>query len=268
MKQKPFAALTLITIATQVSQASPVFAASQTRDRTMTKLAAQILSDAGLARTALVSGKTTSGMTDIDGALSARNKLAKVARRSGMAMIVPVYAELDETAVLSNAVKATKRNGAPAGKSATAEPQTVRGNDAQLTFVAIDLEKAKSHLNAAKLAVTDHNDRAAEDSLAAVGSDLIEDSVITDVPLLTAREDLSRAQAELKVNDRPAATADLRQASKSLSEYTKGGHVEDARMLASTIDAALPLKHQNSSSASTKVENWWSSVKDWFAQKV
>ncbi len=270
MKHKPLVALTLITIAAQVSQASPAFAASQTDDRAMTKLAAQILSDAATARTALASGKSASSIADIDKALVARERLAETARRNGMTMIVPVYTELDETMVLSNAVKnAAEKGAAVGGKTGTAGgPQVVRANDAQLTYVAIDLDKTKSRLDAAKLAVTDKNEQAAEDSLGAVGSDLIQESVVTDVPLLTAREDLSRAQAELKANDRPAATADLRQASKSLVEYTKGGHVKDARILASTIDAQTPLKAQSNASAATKIENWWSSVKDWFVRKA
>jgi hypothetical protein len=269
MRLHSAATLATIIVAVQVLHVSPAFAATTQRDdREMTNLAAQVISDAQSGREALASGKTSASVTDIDGALVARNKLAGIARSHDMPMVVPVYAELDETAVLTAAAKSNaKMRSSLSASNKNASPMTVRNNDAQLTYLAIDLDKAKAHLDAAKAAVDSHNDQAARDSLAAVGSDLVEGSVVTDLPLLTAREDLSRAQAELKSNDSKAASADLRQASKSLARYTTGDHVKDAQLLAAAIDAS-PKETTNDPTASQKIENWWSSVKTWFVQKA
>jgi hypothetical protein len=255
MNIKTAASLATITVAAQLLHMSPALAmTTQSDDRAMTKLATEVVSDAMSAHGALSSGKTSVSLSDIDNALVARDKLAGMARSAGLPMVVPVYAELDDTAVLTDAVK-------------NKPPMTVRGNDAQLTYLAIDLDKAKARLDAAKAAITSHNDQVAKDSLAAVGSDLVEGSVVTDVPLLTAREDLSRAQSELRSNDAKAASVDLRQASKSLREYTTGDHVKDARLLAAEIDAA-PVNTASDPTVSQKIENWWSSVKAWFVRKA
>jgi hypothetical protein len=259
MKLNAALTLTAFALAGSSLYVSPAAAAmTQRDDRAMTKLAAQIISDAQSGHDALVSGKTGASVTDIDNALDARNKLAAMARTDGASMLVPIYAELDETAVLTDALKKAR---------AKTPAMTVRGNDAQITYLAIDLDKTRARLDAAKTAVSNHNDQAAKDALAAVGSDLVEGSVVTDLPLLTAREDLSRAQAELKSNDSKAAAADLRQASTSLKRYATGDHVKDARILAAEIDSA-PLTTTNDRTASQKIESWWSSVKNWFAQKA
>ncbi len=233
---------------------------TQQQDRKMTRLAAAIISDSGAAQKALASGDSGTVDADISRALDARNALAAQARAAGLPMIVPIYEELDDTAVLSNAVK--QKTGSKT------QPAVVRANAADLTFLAIDLDKAEAHLDAARMAVAQKNDQAAKDSLAAVGSDLVEESVLTDVPLLTAREDLSRAQRELSADDRAAAMTDLRQASTSLHEYTTGDHVEDARLLASTIDTEMRRGETPPASVGTKIERWWSSVADWARQKV
>jgi hypothetical protein len=55
---------------------------------------------------------------------------------------------------------------------------------------------------------------------------------LTDVPLLTARQDLTLAQRALKSKDLTAASSDLRQASQSLDAYKSSRHSADARRLA------------------------------------
>jgi hypothetical protein len=255
----------LAAVAALATSAIPLTASAattQSEDRTMTRLAAQILSDASAARMALASQKTGGeAETEIDRALNARNQLAAQARAAGLPMIVPIYEELDDTAVIGDAVKQNATAHAPL-------PTVVRANAADLTYLAIDLDKAKAHLEAAKRAIVYANDQAAKDSLAAVGSDLVEQSIVTDVPLLTAREDLSRAQREIKADNRAAAMTDLHQASQSLLSYTTGDHVADARVLASAIDADTTTNPNAFQTVGSKIENWWSSVAQWARQKV
>jgi hypothetical protein len=224
----------------------------------MTRLAVTVLSDASAARVALAR-KQSGAQADIRRALTADRALASEARAAGLSEVVPIYAEFDDAAVLSDAVKR---------KSSTAPATTVRANSADLTYLAIDLDAASSHLRAAQTAIRNGNDRAARDSLAAVGSDLVEESVLTDLPLLTAREDLARAQRELKTDDRAAAVADLQQASRSLAAYSKGDHIRGARLLAAQIDTDIAAGAMRPSSLDDRVAHWWTSVKNWFVGRA
>ncbi len=237
-------------------------------DRQMTNLAAQLLKDSDSARLALGTNTTASANTDIDKALAVQAKMEKLVRADGMAMIVPVYTELDDITVLSDATKAGTTKVAPKAAPSSGAATTVRSNIAGSTYLAVDLNKAKSRLDAAKLELRGHHSQAASDSLAAIGSDLIERRVSADVPLLTARQDLSLAQRALKSKDLAAASSDLRQASKSLDAYTSSDHSADARRLSADINSAIPLTAHRSASVSTKIATWWTSVRDWFSQHV
>jgi hypothetical protein len=84
-------------------------------------------------------------------------------------------------------------------------------------------------------------------------------SVATDLPLLTAREDLALARVALNAKNNQAATADLHEASQALAAYAASGpHAQDAKKLQAEIDATP-------SSAAQNVDSWWERVKDWFA---
>jgi HPt (histidine-containing phosphotransfer) domain-containing protein len=248
------AAIAPITLATLPAGA----ATTQSEDAAMTRLAVRVLSDASAARAALASNRS-GAQTDIRRALAADRALASEARSAGLPQVVPIYAELDDTAFLSSAVKR---------KAQTTGPQTVRQNVADLTYLAIDLDAARSHLRAAQTALRNENDRAVRDFLAAVGDDLVEQSTIMDLPLVTAREDLSRAQRELKANDRAAAVADLRQASRSLGAYTGNEHGRDVELLAARIDSDATAGSAQRPDFGARVEHWWSSVKSWVAQRT
>jgi hypothetical protein len=67
-------------------------ATTQSENRTMTRLAAQILSDASAAQMALASQKTGGeAETEIDRALAARNQLATQARAAGLPMVAVLH---------------------------------------------------------------------------------------------------------------------------------------------------------------------------------
>jgi hypothetical protein len=266
MIARRIAALTALAATTQLVHAGPAFAASMKDDRQMTHLAAQLLKDSDSSRLAVGTKTTAAAGLQIDNALAVEAQMKKLARADGMTMIVPVYTELDDMTVLSDATKASTTKVAPKGAPSSGTATTVRSNIIGSTYLAVDLDKAKSRLDAAKLDLIGHRLQAAKDSLAAIGSDLIERRVLTDVPLLTARQDLSLAQRALKSKDLTAASSDLRQASKSLDAYTSSGHSADARRLAADINSAIPLTAHRSASVSTKIATWWTSVRDWFSQ--
>jgi ABC-type transport system substrate-binding protein len=194
--------------------------------------------------------------------------MAKSARAKGAAMIVPLYAELDDTTVLSLAVQSPSPSTVPNVASTAAPQLTPRSNSSQVTYLAIDLDKAKARLDAAKLAIHNHNDQAAKDSLAGIGSDLIQTTVSTDQPLLTVRQDLIQAQSALKANNYPTASADLQQASASLKKYSGTGHSADLQRMEADIDASNPADATHGAGLSGKIDGWWSSVTNWFSQHV
>jgi hypothetical protein len=142
----------------------------------------------------------------------------------------------------------------------------VKSNVGQITYLAIDLDKTKSRLNAAKIAIRNKNDQAAEDSLAAVGSNLVAVSVSTDLPLLTAREDLALARLALNAKNSQAASTDLHQVSQALTAYASSGpHAEEAKKLSAEINASTESNTTPSSTSTQNVDSWWERVKDWFA---
>jgi hypothetical protein len=259
--KQPEIAIILSGIATLAVMQSPAAAAPTVRsDRQMTTLAAQIINDARSAQGRLVKHDTTAATTDIDRALAARRTLSAMAARNGMTAIVPIYTELDDTAVLSMLAK----KHAQATASSTPTSGVVRSNVEQVTSLAIDLDQTRARLDAARKAIADKNDQAAQDSLAAVGSDLVATTVSEDAPLLTARQDLALAQAAIDGKHLQAASADLRQASKSLTAYSGSAHNAQALSIANAIDAATPITTTKTSSVAKRIDGWWASVKTWF----
>jgi hypothetical protein len=257
-------ALAALVAAGSLLPAAAASAATQIdADRESTGLATQLLADAASARSALMAGDSATARSDIDEALTARRRMVEISHVKGASNIVPLFTELEDSTVLSPAGRL--EHGQTTGVQSVT-PVTVRSNDDQYTFVAIDLDKAQSRLDAAKLALQSSDTHAAETALAEVGSDLIETDAVTDVPLLTAREDLALAQQALQAKELPAAAADLHQATASLKTYTAPGHAPDARRMADEIEAAMPLNAQSAPSATAKIDAWWSSVKSWFAQ--
>ena len=264
MNYRTIAAVSALVAAGAIASSGPAIAATPINaDRESTGLASQLLGDASAARSALMNDDVATANHDIDEAMAAHDKMLDLNRANGSATIVPIFSDLEDTTVLSPG-KTTK----PAAASNAVTPVTVRSNDAQYTYVAIDLNKALARLNAAKTALRNKNTQAAEDSLAAIGTDLIATTDATDVPLLTAREDLALAQQALQAKDMTAASTDLHQASTSLKAYDRPGHSADAQRLANDIQTAMPLTAASAPSTSAKIDAWWSSVKGWFNQHV
>jgi hypothetical protein len=246
--------------ASQTLLASAAPMAPTVRDeQQMTQLGSQLLQDADHADGALQKHDETTANRDIDDALAVRTKLAQMTKADGGSMVVPLYADLDDTEYLSTIGK--KANMSAGG---TSQPLTVKSNVGQVTYLAIDLDSSESRLNAAKIAIRNKNDQAAEDALAAIGTNLVATSVSTDLPLLTAREDLALARTALNDKNNQAAETDLHQASQALTTYAASGrHAADAKQLAGEIDTGLG-KSPTPSAVST-VDSWWNRVKDWFA---
>jgi len=261
---KTFQIATLVGVfASQTLIAAAATAPTVHDEQQMTQLGSQLLQDADHADQALQKNDDNAANKDIDDAMTVRSKLAQQSKADGTSMVVPLYADLDDTEYLSTVGKKTtnRTTSADAANSkSTPLPITVNSNVGQVTYLAVDLDKTNSRLNAAKIAIRNKNDQAAEDSLAAIGSNLVAVSVSTDLPLLTAREDLALARTALNAKNNQAATADLHEASQALAAYAASGpHAQDAKKLSAEIDATP------SSASRQNVDSWWERVKDWFA---
>ena len=258
MKVRNVGALVGFVAASQLLQATPALATSIATDRHSTDLVAQLLGDAQSARLALIRNDTAAATKDIDSAVVARAKLVQIAHANGKSMVVQIYTELDENAAPSSDFMAPERvpNETRAGHIKALET----------TYFAIDLDKARTRLDAAQRAVRDKDNQSAEDSLGAIRSDLVRGNDAGDVPLLAARRELALAQGAIGSGRLGDASADLKKASGALKSYSSVGHSAAAHQLAADIQSSMRIDAQSASSVSTKIERWWASVKTWFSQ--
>lgn len=250
------AALAGIAVVGQLLQAAPALA-SISADRNSTNLVVHLLSDAKSARLSLIGNDTAAARKDIDSAIAIRAKLVKVLDANGKSPVVQIYTELYENAALSYdfMVPARVPNQTRAGHIHALET----------TYLAIDLDKAKSRLDAAQHAVYDGDRQSAEMSLAAIRSDLVHGNDAADIPLLAARQALALAQRELRSNQPGAASASLQKASNLLNNYSSAGHGAAVHQLAADIRSSMRDDSQSESAISTRIDRWWTSVKSWFS---
>jgi hypothetical protein len=137
----------------------------------------------------------------------------------------------------------------------------------EYTSVALDVQAAKDHLEAAQKAVNQGEFGKADAALAAVQDGVVVTSVAADLPLLKARENTVLAREAADRGHYNEAEAALRAASAALDQYANGqnSHAADARTLQSEIDSynqTIQTKHDD---ASTKIEDWWDRMTDWVA---
>jgi hypothetical protein len=242
-------------------------ATSSTSDtsKRLSQQATNLLRHVDEARRAVDAKQTQSAMSHVNQALADRNQLAALLKDKGQSLIVPLYAEIDDSSVLGPVLSARKGQTQPS----TSGPITVDDASAQYTFVGLDLDKAMSRLDAAKKALENHNPQAASDSLGAIGTDLVVETKEADLPLLAARENLGIAQTAVKNRKYKEASAALKEASIALDRYAKGSaaaqHSIDVKDLRSKIDSLSQTVAQNHSNAETMIEGWWHQVDGWFA---
>ena len=251
MKFGKTAALAGFAAASQLFQAAPALASIAT-DRQSTVLVVQLLGDAKSARLALMSNDAARAAQDIESAAEARAKLVRIAHANGKSMVVQIYTELDTNADIPDEFMIPDRAG--------------HIQSFETTYFAINLDKARTRLDAAQRAVRDGDSQSAETSLAAIRSDLIHGNDAADVPLLAARRELALAQGDIAASRLGAASANLQKASNSLKSYSSVGHLAAVHQLAYDIQSSMGINTQSGPAVSTKIDGWWASVKTWFSQ--
>lgn len=140
---------------------------------------------------------------------------------------------------------------------------------AEYTYVGIDLNKAKEHLEAAQTAIRDKNLQSADDSLNALQNDVVMQTVQNDLPLLAGRENVGITEDAVKNKHYTEASAALKEAANDLKRFADANpprHAEDAKNLSSTITSFAENLPQNHSDAAAKLDGWWHEIDNWFTQ--
>lgn len=238
-------------------------------DKQLNQMAANLFRDIHNAETALSNNSKSNAQADVKQALNDWQRMSSLENANG-AVVVPLYAELDETQTLAPMTMQHRENNnnEDAAQNRYA-PVTVDQASGQFTFVGLDLNKAKKDLDAAETAINNGNMEAAQASLQAVGDKLVTTTVQSDFPLLAARENLGIAESAVKNGREREAKAALKEASKDLDSYANGSqnHAQDAKDLGNNIRSFSQNLNQGNSQAANKIDGWWNQVNGWFGSQ-
>jgi hypothetical protein len=225
------------------------------------------------ARIAVESRNSQDALFHIDHALQ---NAARIESNTKNGRLVPLYQELDRYTVLapimteknrtSNTTTGSQGSNTTAKTTQTPNPaiQQVTG---QFTSVGLDIQAAKEHLDAARLAIQHKDFTKADEALAAVQNGVVVTSVASDLPLVRARENMVLAREAANRGDFKEAHAALTAASQALGNYSsnQGVHSADARVVKSQIDNFNQSLEQNHAEAGSKIDSWWDRMADWTA---
>ena len=221
----------------------------------------RLLTDTQQARRAIRENNTQLAEADVNKALQTANQLTST--HTGNGNLIPLYSEIGEYTMMGTPrrTNASQANANANGSTHVAVRRVV-GN---YTSVALDVNLAKTHLEAAQQALNSGNMQAAQQALRGVEDSVMETEVATDMPLLRARENLMLARWAVNKGEYGEAHAALRSASQALATYDESGgsHASDAQQLRSQIASYNQSIRQNHADASAKIESWWNQVSGW-----
>lgn len=149
-------------------------------------------------------------------------------------------------------------------------PPVVKRVEGGYSYIGLDLNAAKEHLQAAKQYLSKNDTGKADLELARTQDSVDTGAVTTTMPLVRARENLALARNEVKNNKYSKAKVNLAAASKALKQYgtqSQAKHAADAKSLGSQIESyssSIQSKHKE---AQSKIDNWWNQLADWTGQK-
>ena len=186
--------------------------------------------------------------------------------RSPQPLKVTMYTEMVQISVNQPVLEgrgSADRSGPVKGEG---KPQVVSNVQGEATRVFLNVTQAKGHLESARKALEGGDLAAADQALAAVEKDVTAASVVGDLPLLKARQNLAMALGQIRKRNYKDAAAPLREASSALSDYakTQSRYAGEAAKLRAEIDALAGSVEQNPGDAENKIAKWWNDVDDWF----
>ena len=251
------------------------------------------------ARQALVSKDQTSAQNDVNKAFSLINEVEQKLPKNpkDKTHVVPIYAELEQTSFLEPALMA--KNGAKSGEQQQAansekpnpshgqnentsssalpqsdqpmrnRPEVVKWVEGGFSYIGLDIDAAREHLQAAQQALKSNNPGNADLELARAEGSIVTGEIESNMPLVRARENLSLAQDDVKQGDYNQAKAELDATGKALKNYASNSqapHAKEVRDLSRQINSTANSITQNHTDTKQKLEKWWNQLADWTNQ--
>jgi hypothetical protein len=253
------------------------------------------------ARQALINKDQASAQKQVNEALDLVNQVEQKTPTNSKdkTRIVPIYAELEQTSFLEPALAA--KNGTKSGEqkqqaanenhsgssnsqsgntSSNALPQSdqevnntpevVKWVEGGYSYIGLDLDAAREHLQAAQQALKDNNAGNADLELGRAEASVVTGEMESNMPLVRARENLSLARDDLKQGNYTKAKVELNGTGKALKDYStsnaKAPHAKEARNLSDQISSSTNSIAQNHTGMQQKVANWWNQLADWTNQ--
>jgi len=262
----------------------------------LSKKAVHALRLTAQARQDIINKNQTQAKTDVDQALTLLNQVAQKNNTSGTD-IVPIYAELEQTTFLSpvltaknntqsqqqsasnnssNSNTSNSNTQIPQNTQSSALPQSDQPNTAKrpdvvnwveggFSYIALDVNQARQHVQAAQQALNRNDAGQADIELARAEQAVDTGTVQTNMPLVRARENLTLARTDVTNGRTKDAKAELTEAANALNSYAanpQAPHANDAKNLAQQIKSSS-ASMTNNKTASQKIDNWWNKVADW-----
>lgn len=149
-------------------------------------------------------------------------------------------------------------------------PEVVKGVEGGFSYIALDVDAAREHLQAAKQALKNNDAGKADLELARAQESVDTGTIATNMPLVRARENLSLARSDVNSSSYSQAKADLTAAANALKDYakdTQAPHAQDASKLSGQIQSAASSIQSSHTASSQKIDNWWNQLANWTGQK-
>ena len=179
-------------------------------------------------------------------------------------LMVDVFAELHQVAVLSPITAAKREAGEQAG-GAGLPVMTEAG--LRQTRTTLNVALAEAGVAAAEQAVRASNWDVADRALRGVQAGVIYHTVEVDLPLVRARTNLILARDALETGFVEGAKAALRVASDALERYGRGvgaNRAEEAKALRGEIDRFAQELTEKTEGAPEQLMAWWQKITTWF----
>ncbi len=218
------------------------------------------------ARQALASDNSQAALRQIGEALQNGRQLSSMASTQGQGRLVPIYTEYSQSSIIGPIEAAgIEQGGGVQAAGAPSQAPAVREVEGRYTNISVDVPAAVQHLQAARAALLNNDQDAADSALRAVQSGIILVRVESDLPLIKARQNLALAKGMIRHGNFQAARAPLREAVNALADYS-GPRASQAEQLQIQI-AQLMVSgaQQNQRMAVSQIDNWWNELADWTA---
>jgi hypothetical protein len=261
------------------------------------------------ARQALINKDQNRASSDVDQALGLLNQVEQKmpVNKNDNTHVVPIFAELEQTSFLQPVLTAkgqsqgqqqsAANNGAKSNSSSSNPqsasnsqpssssgantlpqsdqppanaPEVVKGVEGGFSYIALDVDAAREHLQAAKQALKNNDPGKADLELARAQESVDTGTIATNMPLVRARENLSLARSDVKNSSYSQAKADLTAAANALKDYakdTQAPHAQDASKLSGQVQSAASSIQSSRTASSQKIDNWWNQLANWTGQK-